>query len=90
MHYMRLWLLLPAVLTLHDASGMPVRDLEPVMGAYAHMVGFSADGNRIIHCHPVGDEPQYAGKTQFYVQIRRQGNDTYIPSANMYSRSDRL
>ena len=40
-----------------DARGNPVTDLEPVMGAYAHLVGFSADGRHFIHTHPLGEEP---------------------------------
>jgi len=43
-----------------DARGEPVTDLEPVMGAYAHLVGFSADGKSIIHTHPLDAEPQNA------------------------------
>jgi hypothetical protein len=30
------------------------------MGAYAHLVGFSADGKSIIHAHPMGEEPTSA------------------------------
>lgn len=42
---------------LRDREGRPLTDLEPIMGAYAHLAGFSADGQRFIHCHPLGTEP---------------------------------
>lgn len=47
----------PATLTVADASGNPVSTLEPLMGAYAHLVGFSADGASMVHGHPEGAEP---------------------------------
>jgi hypothetical protein len=43
---------------LRDAAGKPITDLEPVMGAYAHLVGFSADGKTLVHSHPLGEEPK--------------------------------
>lgn len=81
---------------IRDANGNPVTDLEPVMGAYAHLVGFSADGNSLIHCHPLDAEPtdpqqrggpnlrfhiqpDHAGPTQFYLQIKRNGEEIFVP-----------
>jgi hypothetical protein len=51
-----------AMLTVdvRDKAGNPVTDLEPIMGAYAHLVGFSTDGKHFIHSHPLGPEPQSA------------------------------
>ncbi len=48
-----------AMLTVdvRDKAGNPVTNLEPIMGAYAHLVGFSADGKHFIHSHPMGPEP---------------------------------
>ncbi len=79
-----------------DARGKPATDLEPVMGAFAHLVGFSADGKSIIHTHPLDAEPRGAsdrggprlrfhvepdcsGATQFYLQVKRGGEDVYVP-----------
>jgi hypothetical protein len=79
-----------------DSHGNPITDLEPVMGAFAHLVGFSADGKSIIHTHPLGPEPitpgdrggpklrfhveaNFTGATQFYLQVKRGGEDLYIP-----------
>lgn len=79
-----------------DANGNPASDLDLVMGAYAHLVGFSADGKSIIHTHPLDAqpgstsdrggptlrfrvEPDCAGATQFYLQVRRNGEDIYVP-----------
>jgi hypothetical protein len=38
-------------------DGRPVDFLEPVMGAFAHMVGFYEDYESIAHIHPMGKEP---------------------------------
>lgn len=82
--------------TVTDKHGRPVTDLEPVMDAFAHMVGFSADGKSIIHTHPLGGEPKSpgarggpslrfhvepdaSGPMQFYVQVKRGGEDIYAP-----------
>ena len=73
---------------LRDAAGKLVTDLESVMGASAHLVGFSRDGRHFIHCHPMGEasgqmqfhiSPEHEGLTQFFLQIRRGGHDIYIP-----------
>lgn len=37
-------------------DGKPVDFLEPVMGAFAHMVGFYEDYQSIAHIHPMGKE----------------------------------
>jgi hypothetical protein len=50
----------PATLTVADSAGAPVAALEPLMGAYAHLVGFSADGTTMVHGHPEGAEPKDA------------------------------
>lgn len=46
--------------TLHvmvsDPAGHPVTALEPVMNAYAHLVGFYGDGRTVVHLHPAGGE----------------------------------
>ncbi len=44
--------------TLHvEEKGQPLTTLEPVMGAFAHLVGFSEDYHSILHTHPMGEEP---------------------------------
>lgn len=82
--------------TVKDDAGNVVNDLQAVMGAYAHMVGFSADGKSLVHCHPSGPEPtsphdrgsghlrfhvqpESSGKTQFFIQIRKDNQDIHIP-----------
>ena len=45
-----------ATLTI-SKDGQPLNALEPVMGAFAHMVGFYEDYNSIAHIHPMGKEP---------------------------------
>jgi hypothetical protein len=39
------------------SDGAPVTRLEPVMGAFAHLVGFFDDYQTVIHVHPAGPEP---------------------------------
>ncbi len=38
-------------------DGKDFSRLEPVMGAFAHMVGFYEDYHSIAHIHPIGHEP---------------------------------
>ncbi|MFC3909694.1 hypothetical protein ACFORL_11500 [Legionella dresdenensis] len=42
---------------IFDSQGQPVKNLEPIMGAYAHIVGFSDDLESLVHIHPMGPEP---------------------------------
>lgn len=76
-------------------EGKPFAALEPVMGAYAHGVGFSDDGQQLLHVHPLGEEPtgdQRGGPTlqfhllpaepgflKFFVQVRVDGRDVFAP-----------
>lgn len=39
-------------------GGKPFAELQPVMGAFAHMVGFYDDYKTIAHLHPLGEEPK--------------------------------
>lgn len=45
-------------LRVADASGQPVETLEPLMGAFGHLVGFYDDYKTVVHTHPVGKEPR--------------------------------
>ncbi|TAL58890.1 MAG: hypothetical protein EPN84_12220 [Legionella sp.] len=38
-------------------NGKPFNELQPVMGAFAHLMGFYADYSSILHIHPMGKEP---------------------------------
>jgi len=40
-----------------DTRGNPVKNLEPVLGSFGHIVGFSDDLKTVIHIHPMGNEP---------------------------------
>ena len=46
-----------AVVHVARPDGEPTRSLEPVMGAFAHGVGFSRDLESVLHVHPHGPEP---------------------------------
>lgn len=76
-----------------DAQGQPVNQLDPIMGAYGHLAGFSADGQHFIHSHPMTPlseplqegrlrfhiAPDTAGMTQFFLQLRHQGQEIILP-----------
>lgn len=40
-----------------DENGEDFEGLQPVMGAYAHLVGFRSGFDGVAHIHPMGDEP---------------------------------
>lgn len=44
--------------SITDKDGKPVTDLEPVMGAFAHVVAFYDDFATVAHVHPMGEEPK--------------------------------
>ena len=59
-------------------EGQPVDHLEPVMGAFAHMVGFYDDYRSIAHIHPMGKEPtkdtERGGPTlRFHIEPEQSG-----------------
>lgn len=65
-------------LTIKDATGAIFPALEPLMGAYAHLVGFSEDFNTIAHIHPMGEEPKNPGdrgasELQFHIEPEKSG-----------------
>jgi len=37
-------------------DGTPITELEPIMGAFAHLVAFHADGKTVLHMHPKGTQ----------------------------------
>ncbi len=39
-----------------DATGKPLRQLAPVMNAFAHLVGFYEDYRTVVHLHPEGGD----------------------------------
>ena len=43
-----------AKLRLTKADGSGFGELEPVMAAFAHVVGFNEDGKTVLHMHPTG------------------------------------
>ena len=62
------------------AGGKPVLDLEPIMGTFGHLVGFSQALMEPIHAHPEGKEPLLAsdrGGPTLDFHIGELGNGTY-------------
>lgn len=67
-----------ATLKVVGPDDKPFAQLEPVMGAYAHMVGFSEDRKHVLHVHPQGKEPETADERggpelSFYVNLPQPG-----------------
>ncbi|HJT82372.1 MAG TPA: heavy metal-binding domain-containing protein [Chthoniobacterales bacterium] len=59
-------------------DGREFSQLEPVMGAFAHMVGFPESVDSVTHVHPMGREPQSAAERggpelQFHIQPEKPG-----------------
>lgn len=59
-------------------NGKPFAALEPVMGAYAHLVGIAEDWTSISHVHPMGTEPTSASDRggpaiDFHIEPTRAG-----------------
>lgn len=59
-------------LLITTPDGAIFTQLEPVMGAFAHIVGFSEDLQSIAHIHPMGIEPESpadrgAGELSFHL-----------------------
>lgn len=55
------------------------RKLEPVMEAYAHLVGFNSDRSKLLHAHPMGEEPRSSNQRggpnlNFGVEFPTAGN----------------
>jgi hypothetical protein len=45
-------------LSITGTDGKPFMELEPIMGAFAHLVAFNKDRSNIAHVHPMGEEPK--------------------------------
>jgi hypothetical protein len=65
-------------LTITKPDGTPFNQLEPVMGAYSHIVGFGEDFETIAHIHPMGVEPtkptdRGAGELEFHLLPAKPG-----------------
>lgn len=43
-----------ARLMITRSGGTPYKELQPVMGAFAHLVGFNEDRETVLHMHPTG------------------------------------
>ncbi len=59
-------------------NGKPFSQLEPVMGAFAHLIGFYADYSSILHIHPMGKEPSKdsergGSELMFHIEPKKAG-----------------
>jgi hypothetical protein len=63
---------------VEDPSGKEVNYLEPVMGAFGHIVAFSEDHDSVLHVHPMGKEPESEDERggpelQFHIEPKSAG-----------------
>lgn len=66
-----------AIITV-TKDGKPFSQLEPVMGAFAHLMGFNADYSSILHIHPMGKEPSNdaergGSQLMFHIEAQKAG-----------------
>lgn len=59
-------------------DGKPFDQLEPAMGAFAHVVGFTESYNSVLHIHPMGKEPtsdteRGGPKLEFHIEPEKAG-----------------
>lgn len=54
--------LVPCSFLITDTDGRPLHDLEPYLGAFAHIVGFHDDFSTVLHLHPHGAVPKDADR----------------------------
>lgn len=59
-----------ARLRVTDGQGRPCFGLEPVMGAFAHVVGFMDDRHTMIHVHSHGEPPHQLSRSGPEVPFR--------------------
>jgi hypothetical protein len=68
-------------ITVTGADGKPFLGLEPIMGAFAHLVGFNEDYRTVVHIHPMGGDvtsPEQRGGPTFQFK--------FYPPAAGYTR----
>lgn len=84
-----------------DAQGRPATNLQPIMGAYGHLAGFSADGRHFIHSHPLTPidqplsdgtlqfhlRPEQAGMTKFFLQLQQDEKVITLPFVQAVQQS---
>lgn len=58
---------------LADATGKPVEDLQPYMGAMGHLVVLSNDGKQYVHAHPAAATPGKSSRVVFQAHIMKTG-----------------
>jgi hypothetical protein len=63
---------------ISEDNGSAVQNLEPIMGAFAHIVGFNEDFQTIVHIHPMGKEPTKVSdrggpELQFHIEPEKSG-----------------
>ncbi len=66
----------------------PVTNLQPIMGAFAHIVAFNEDRESIVHIHPMGKEPESASdrggpELDFHIEPKKAGFNKLFVQVNV-------
>ncbi len=70
---------IPLTFKLTDASGAPITDLQPYLGAMGHLVGIHHHVDTYLHVHPIKDKTQFvvvfpkAGMYKLWAEFLRNG-----------------
>ncbi|MBA2411227.1 MAG: hypothetical protein H0V63_00150 [Burkholderiaceae bacterium] len=72
-------------------DGKDFAGLEPVMGAYAHMVAFPENRESVTHIHPMGKEPETAAERggpelSFHVEPEKPGFQKFFLQTQISGR----
>ena len=65
-----------------------VTNLQPIMGAFAHIVAFNEDRESIVHIHPMGKEPEGASdrggpELDFHIEPKKAGFNKLFVQVNV-------
>ena len=85
---------------LTDKKGNPIEQLDTIMGAKAHMAGFDKNAQHFVHVHPMENSdpsllefhvaPEHAGMTKFFLQVKYQGKEIYLPFSRMVQQTQQF
>ena len=66
---------LPLHFTLRDGANKPITNLEPWLGAIAHLILITGDATTFVHCHPDETDPAsgHNGTLTFLARFPRPG-----------------
>lgn len=77
-----------SILVTEEQTGKPVKDLQPYLGALAHIVIISQDGSEFLHTHPIEHALVNHGQhSHFRHTSSYQGTDYQIGTVTQFPHS---